>query len=563
MRWSVPQMLRALFMLAVTLAIAGPARADDMDTCRDRQTEAKARLDACDKVIAAGQLTGKDLGIANAVKGQAFLTKNNHDKAIAAFDAAHAADPDNLAYINARGMAYEAKGDDDHAMADYNLILQMRSNAPIALNNRGTLYLRKGALQSALDDFNAAIRSNPNLYLGHTNRGRVLTINKDYNGALADFAEAERIDPAAPQAHTYRCMTYTAMGQFDQAIADCNAVIEKAPKNLFVLTSRADAYLAKGDLDAALKDYNFVLGINPNHVRAHAGRGQLFEKKHDLEQARADYRSAAFALTPYDNFDTTQARQKARERLAALMPQAPSGANAGRRVALIVGNGAYKNVHELANPPRDARLIAGALRDIGFQTVTLANDLSRDKFFEALQAFSRQAEKADWAVVYYAGHGLEIGGVNYLVPVDAKLMSDRDAESEAVALEQVIAAVGGARKLRLVMLDACRDNPFAPTMQRTISLKLVDRGLSNIEPEAGFMVVYAAKHGETALDGEGVDSPFAVAVAHDIKEPHVEVRKLFDIVRDDVWTASQHQQQPFTYGSPPGREDFYFVAGGK
>jgi tetratricopeptide (TPR) repeat protein len=561
MRWSVPQMLRALFMLAVTLAIAGPARADDMDTCRDRQAEAKARLDACDKVIAAGQVTGKDLGIANAVKGQAFLTKNNHDKAIAAFDAAHAADPDNLAYINARGMAYEAKGDDDHAMADYNLILQMRSNAPLALNNRGTLYLRKGALQSALDDFNAAIKSNPNLYLGHTNRGRVLTINKDYNGALADFAEAERIDPAAPQAHTYRCMTYTVMGQFDQAIADCNAVIEKAPKNLFVLTSRADAYLAKGDLDAALKDYNFVLGINPNHVRAHAGRGQLFEKKHDLEQARADYRSAAFALTPYDNFDTTQARQKARERLAALMPQEPTGANAGRRVALIVGNGAYRNVHELANPPRDARLIAGALRDIGFQTVTLANDLSRDKFFEALQAFSRQAEKADWAVVYYAGHGLEIGGVNYLVPVDAKLMSDRDAESEAVALEQVIAAVGGARKLRLVMLDACRDNPFAPTMQRTISLKLVDRGLSNIEPEAGFMVVYAAKHGETALDGEGVDSPFAVAVAHDIKEPHVEVRKLFDIVRDDVWTASQHQQQPFTYGSPPGRQDFYFVAG--
>jgi tetratricopeptide (TPR) repeat protein len=565
---SVPQMMRAFFVPAVLLAastlapaIAGPTLGDDMETCRNKQAEDKAaRLEACERVIAGGQASGKDLALAYAVRGQAFLTKNNHDKAIAAFDAAHAADPDNPAYINARGMAYEAKGDDDHAMADYNLILQMRSNAPIALNNRGTLYLRKGALQSALDDFNAALKSNPNLYLGHTNRGRVLTINKDYNGALADFAEAERIDPAAPQAHSYRCMTYTAMGQFDQAIADCNAVIEKAPKNLFVLTSRADAYLAKGDLDAALKDYNFVLGINPNHVRAHAGRGQLFEKKHDLEQARADYRSAAFALTPYDNFDTTQARQKARERLAALMPQAPAGANAGRRVALIVGNGAYKNVHELANPPRDARLIAGALRDIGFQTVTLANDLSRDKFFEALQAFSRQAEKADWAVVYYAGHGLEIGGVNYLVPVDAKLMSDRDAEGEAVALEQVIAAVGGARKLRLVLLDACRDNPFAPTMQRTISLKLVDRGLSNIEPEAGFMVVYAAKHGETALDGEGVDSPFAVAVAHDIKEPHVEVRKVFDIVRDDVWSASRHQQQPFTYGSPPGREDFYFVA---
>ena len=556
-------MLRAiltLFGLAITLAIAGPDLADDMDACRDKQTEAKARLDACDKVIAGEQVTGKDLGLANAVKGQAFFIKRNYDKAISAFDAAHTADPDALVYIIDRGLAYEAKGDDEHAMADYNLVLQIRPNGAVALNNRGTLYLRKGMLKNAFDDFNAAVKSSPKMYLAHTNRGRVLTINKDYDGALEEFAEAERLDPVPPQAHGYRCMTYTLMGQFDQAIADCNAVLDKTPKNLFVLVSRADAYQAKGDLVTALKDYDFVLGINPNHVRAHAGRGQLFEKKHDLEQARADYRSAAFALTPYDNFDTSQARQKARERLAALMTQTPAGATT-RRVALIVGNGAYKNVHQLENPPRDARLIAGALRDIGFQTVTLANDLSRDKFFEALKSFAREAEKADWAVVYYAGHGFEIGGVNYLVPVDAKLAADKDAESEAVALEQVIAAVGGARKLRLVMLDACRDNPFAPAMQRTMSLKLVDKGLSNIEPEAGFMVVYAAKHGETALDGEGVDSPFALAVAHDIKEPHVEVRKLFDIVRDDVWTASKHEQQPFTYGSPPGREDFYFVAG--
>ena len=111
------------------------------------------------------------------------------------------------------------------------------------------------------------------------------------------------------------------------------------------------------------------------------------------------------------------------------------------------------------------------------------------------------------------------------------------------------------------MLDACRDNPFEKTMQRTIALKLVSKGFSNIEPEAGFMVVYAAKHGETALDGDSDNSPFATALARDIKEPKIEVRKLFDIVRDDVWTATKRTQQPFTYGSPPGREDFYFVAG--
>jgi uncharacterized caspase-like protein len=198
------------------------------------------------------------------------------------------------------------------------------------------------------------------------------------------------------------------------------------------------------------------------------------------------------------------------------------------------------------------------LKVLGFQTVTLANDLTRDKFFESLKAFAAEAEKADWAVIYYAGHGFEVGGVNYLVPVDAKLAVDKDAEIEAVALEQVIATVGGARGLRLVILDACRDNPFASTMKHTLELKLVDKGFSDIEPSAGYMVVYAAKHGETALDGQGKDSPFATALAHDIKE-HVEVRKLFDIVRDDVWTATKHEQQPFTYGSPPGREDFYFA----
>jgi tetratricopeptide (TPR) repeat protein len=551
-------MWRALFISAMLLAAGGPALAEDIDICRDRQSEPKARLEACEKIIAAGQTTGKDLGIAYAVRAQSLAARRVYDKAIVAFSAAHDADPDNAGIIDARGWAYERTGQDDLAMADYNLALQKRPNYGNAYNNRGTLHLRRQALQSALDDFSASIQYAPNAIFGYTNRARVLTLNKNYDAALADFAAAAQIDPNARQIPSNRCMTYTAMGKYDLAIADCTGVIEKFKKWQFPLVNRAEAYLAKGDLDLALKDFNTVLGLNPNSVRAHVGRGLLFEKRHDLAQARADYRSAAYALLPFDEIEIAMARARAQERLAALTPQGPSGATI-RRIALVIGNGGYKNVHPLDNPPRDARLIATSLKDLGFQTVTLANDLTRDKFFETLHSFASEAEKADWAVVYYAGHGFEIGGVNYLVPVDAKLAADKDAETEAVALEQVIAAVGGARKLRLVLLDACRDNPFAPTMKRTIALKLVDKGFSNIEPSAGFMVVYAAKHGETALDGEGADSPFAVAVAHDIREPHVEVRKLFDIVRDDVWTSTRHGQQPFTYGSPPGRDDFYFA----
>jgi uncharacterized caspase-like protein len=515
------------------------------------------RLDACERVIASGQAQPKDLAVALATRAEGLVNRD-FDKAIATFNDAIKTDPENLRIVVGRGWAYQGKGQEDLAMADYNFALQKRPNFSAAYNDRGTLYLRKGALQSALDDFSSAIKNAPTGVVAYTNRARVETINKDYDAALADFAKAQEIDSTAQQIYTNRCVTYTAMGKFDQALADCNNVVERMPKNQYALANRGDAYFAKGNLDAALKDYNTILGLNPNNVRGHAGRGQLFEKRRDMAQARADYRSAAFALTRYDEPDVAKARATAQERLSALTAQGP-GAATGRRIALLIGNGAYKNVHPLDNPPRDAKLIADSLKDLGFQTVTLANDLTRDKFFETLRAFAGEAEKADWAVVYYAGHGFEIGGVNYLVPVDARLAADKDAETEAVALEQVIASVGGARKLRLVMLDACRDNPFAPTMKRTMAVQLVDKGFSDIEPSSGFMVVYAAKHGETALDGEGADSPFAVALAHDIKEPHVEVRKLFDIVRDDVWSASRHQQQPFTYGSPPGREDFYFV----
>lgn len=551
----------AILISGAAIAAAEPQASDDLAICRDRQAEAQARATACDNLLNADKVTGKDKSIALSSRGNTLINKRDYIHAIEVLSTAVDLDPDNVMALNLRGLAYERRGQDDLAMADYNLALQKRPTYGVPYNNRGTIHLRRNALQSALDDFNLSIKYTPKFLLGWTNRARVRTLTRDYDGAIADFAEAEKIDPAAPQIASNRCITWGLMGRFDQAFADCGGLIAKQPKNVYAINNRADVSMLKGDLDAALKDYNAAIQINPNNVRAHSGRGQIYERRKDLAQARADYRAAAYSLTPFDELDVARARAIARERLAALTPHAPAGSS-GRRVALVVGNGAYKNVHALPNPPRDAKLIADALRDVGFQTVISASDLTRDKFFEALQTFAAEAEKADWAVVYYAGHGFEIGGVNYLVPVDAKLAADRDAETQAVALEQVIAAVGAARKVRLVMLDACRDNPFAPTMQRTLSLKLVDKGFSNIEPGAGFMVVYAAKHGETAMDGDGgADSPFATALAREIKVPRVEIRKLFDIVRDDVWSATRREQQPFTYGSPPGREDFYFVAG--
>jgi uncharacterized caspase-like protein len=211
----------------------------------------------------------------------------------------------------------------------------------------------------------------------------------------------------------------------------------------------------------------------------------------------------------------------------------------------------------LPNARRDAAAIATALRNVGFSTVTIENDLSRERLFAALASFARAAEKADWALIYFAGHGLELNGVNYLVPVDARLESDRDVQFEALPLDQLLLATEGAHRLRIILLDACRENPFVRQMRRTVSARSIGRGLARVEPEGGTLVAYAAKHGEVALDGDGVNSPFVTALVKHLGTPGIEINKLFRLVRDDVLAATNNKQEPFVYGSLPG-DDFYF-----
>lgn len=156
---------------------------------------------------------------------------------------------------------------------------------------------------------------------------------------------------------------------------------------------------------------------------------------------------------------------------------------------------------------------------------------------------------------YYSGHGIEYNGVNYIIPVDARLKVDRNIDLETVDVNRVTAALDGARIVRLLILDSCRSNPFIGGMRRTVSSRSLGRGLAPMEPDAGTLVVYAAKHGQEALDGAGDNSPFAEALAKRIQTPNLDVRRLFDLVRDDVMDATDIEQQPFSNGSimEPGR----------
>jgi Caspase domain len=229
------------------------------------------------------------------------------------------------------------------------------------------------------------------------------------------------------------------------------------------------------------------------------------------------------------------------------------GSAADRRVALVIGNSAYTNAPPLANTIADAVGLAQLFRTVGFETVISRTDLGVVDFKRAVREFLRTAEGADIAVVYYAGHGIEIDGTNYLVPIDAKLSRDYDVEDEAVALDRIIGALQSVKRLRLIILDACRDNPF-PARMRSVEVRAgAGGGLGRpIDVGADTLVAYAAKAGSKSFDGDGPNSPFATALLRHLGEPGVDIRIALGRVRDDVLAMTGGHQEPFIYGSLGG-----------
>src|SRR6476619_37286 len=201
---------------------------------------------------------------------------------------------------------------------------------------------------------------------------------------------------------------------------------------------------------------------------------------------------------------------------------------AEKRVALVLGNSAYRNVAPLPNPVNDGATIAATLKDAGFDVGDSRHDLPAAETRRVLRDFADRARDADIAVVYYAGHGIEVDGGNYLIPVDAKLERDTDVYDEALSLDRVLLAVEPAKNLRLVILDACRDNPFAKTMKRTVASRAIGQGLAKIEPTSpNVLIAYSAKAGSTASDGSGKNSPFATALIEHLAKPGLDLQRAF------------------------------------
>ena len=231
----------------------------------------------------------------------------------------------------------------------------------------------------------------------------------------------------------------------------------------------------------------------------------------------------------------------------------PTVVLADGRVALVVGNSTYAHIGRLPNPDNDARDMAAALRRLGFE-VTTELDADRVELTEALRAFTRQSAGADVSLVFYAGHGIEMDGVNYLVPVDARLERDVDVRFETVTVDDLLVSTSGA-SLRLLILDACRNNPLARSMQRTAAFRSVSGGsFADLNEDLlgdETLVAYAAAAGTTAADGRGRNSPYTAALLSQLEMP-LEIGLLFRRVRAQVLASTNGAQRPHEYHSLVG-----------
>ena len=525
----------SLAFLCVALQGARPAHA--VYLCNpDNVPNPDVAIEACNVEIAAG----RNLAIAYYDRGLAWAKKSETDKALADYNASLKINPDyQNAYIS-RGNALKLKNRPDDAIADYDKAIKLDPpKAGLAFYNRGNSWRDKNENEKAIADYNQAINLMPQYVNAYIARGNIWKTKTEYDKAMVDYDKAISINPsAAGLAYYNRGVTWRKKSEPEKAIADYNQYISMSPKDPDGYVARGNIYSDKKDYPKAIADYDQALTIDSKNALAASNKTNAISRQLAMTNAAPE------PLPPPQVQNT------------------PSIANTGRRVALVIGNSDYKNAPALPNPQRDATLVANTLKRVGFETVTLQTNLGREALTNALRDFAQAADNADWAMIYFAGHGIEVAGTNYLLPIDARIASDRDISFEAVSLDQVRNVVGRAKRLRLIVLDACRDNPFANQMKRslTVASRSVSRGLASVEPEAGTLIVYAAKDGETAADGTGNNSPFATAFVKNLQTPGLEVRRLFDYVRDDVMDATAQKQQPFSYGSLSGRQDFYFVA---
>jgi len=529
-------------------------------------------------------------------RGLAWYGKGDNEQAIRSYDEAIAINPKYPMAHNDRANVYFRMKEYDKAISGYDDAIRLQPKNPILYANRGNTYRFKKDYDRALRDFDDAIRLGPRDSSAVYGRSLVYTDKGDYGRALADLYEAIRFKSDDADYFNARGFIHKQQGDNDRAIRDLDEAIKLKPKFATAFSNRGDAWRRRGDTERAIMDLSEAIRLDATMTPAYVNRGLAFEAKGEIEQAKFDF-STALSRTPGDFTTTREAVTTARERLAALgQPQAapapvisraPQGdaqvavqsapsrpaearisaprvsemVERGPRVALVIGNAAYTSATPLANPANDAREMSGALRDLGFKVIEGYN-LNSSTMRSKIAEFGAALPGAGVALFYYAGHGMQVAGKNYLVPVDAKLERPSSLGVEAIEVSTVISDMEAEKRVNLVFLDACRDNPLSKNLARSMGgsrSTAVGQGLAQLNAGIGTLITFATSPDTIALDGSGRNSPFTQAMLKYIRTPGLEIRSMLTRVRADVIKATNEQQVPWDHSSLTG--DFYFKPG--
>jgi tetratricopeptide (TPR) repeat protein len=521
-------------------------------------------------------------------RGDAYNGLGDYDRALKDADDAIRIDPTNGYAYNTRGVVLVQKGDFDPAIAALSQGIGQNPKLGALYTNRANAWKHKGEFDRAITDLDSALKLEPENALAYANRCNIWQSKEELEKALSDCDDAIRRDPSYPSAYVNRGTVFFKKGELDPALKDFGQAIRLDPSNAGAYTGRGDVWRKKLQFERAISDYEQAIKLNPKLAASHTSKGLIYEANGEIEQAREAFRTAVKLPTVIGVFGIggsyTQSSQEeqdtARARLAALGdagPVAPgplftpansanpAPSSPGRRIALVVGNGAYVSAPALVNPPNDARLIAKNLRDIKFD-VSEGINLDRQNMERLIGDFLRAAATADVAVLFYAGHGVQIDGQNYLLPIDVKT-DVADFRSDLMDVGTILAGLDDRLRANIVVLDACRDNPMAKTAAqaetgRSISVRsglasptTVGKGATS---GAGTLLAFATAPGQVALDGEGSNSPFSTALARHINTPGLEVQQMLTRVRADVVASTKSKQVPWSNSSLLGE---IFLAG--
>ncbi|HSM42409.1 MAG TPA: caspase family protein [Afifellaceae bacterium] len=432
-----------------------------------------------------------------------------------------------------RGRAYSKANNPIRAMEDYDKAIELDPNLADAHNNRGSIFNSRQQYDLAMEAFDKAIAADPNHAIAHLNRSVIHETNNDIDRALTELRAVVGLTQEGDATHT---RAVERIAELEKQVAQAGPPTE----NTAGANESGNADARRETLRQEKARYEALLKANV----ISPAEAEVAIAKIDAILGAADPGAAAKAGTEKKTATSTPTNQAPK-----VTPLPPDE----RRVALVIGNSAYTNTTELPNPQKDARLIAKSLTDVGFD-VNLVIDATQSEMKRAMLEFGRALRKdATTGLFYYAGHGVQVRGRNYLIPVNASISAEDEIDLEGIDVNDFLRVMNDSRsRVNIVVLDACRNNPFARAFRSA-----GNGGLAPVQAPRGTFIAYATAPGHVALDGEGREnSPYTEALSRAIAQPGLSLESVFKRTRAEVLKATSEQQVPWETSSITG--DFYF-----